>query len=103
MRPDPGRPIQEALIARMSVRDRMLRMHELRERGLRLVWQLSDEANLPNELERGFFILDRLYPEMPARHREQFRAKFSEEFRAGRWNGFQRPSAPDGDRPEAAD
>ena len=61
------------------------------------------QANLPNELERGVFILDRLYPEMPARHREQFRAKFSEEFRAGRWNGFQRPSAPDGDRPEAAD
>ena len=41
----------------MSVWDRMLRMHELRERGLRLVWQLSDEANLPNELERGYFFI----------------------------------------------
>ena len=102
MRPDPGRPIQEALIARMSVWDRMLRMHELRERGLRLVWQLSDEAKLPNELERGYFILDRLYPEMPAPHREQFRAYFAEAFAAGRWHGFQRPAAPD-DQTESAE
>jgi hypothetical protein len=79
----------------MSLWERMLRRHELRERGLRLVWQLSDEANLPNELERGHFILDRPYPEMPAPHREQFRANFAAEFAAGRWHGFRRPGTPD--------
>jgi hypothetical protein len=88
----------------MSTWDRGLRMHELRERGIRLLWQLADEANLPDELERGYFILDRLYPEMPAQHRAQFRATFAAEFRAGRWQGFRRPGAPDEIRqPEASE
>jgi hypothetical protein len=48
-----------------------------------------------NELERAFFILDRLYPEMPAQHREQFRTRLTDDWNAGRWHGFVRPTAPD--------
>ena len=43
------------------------------------------------ELERATFILDRLYPEMPAQHRAQVDAKLRVEWDAGRWHGFRRP------------
>ncbi len=44
-----------------------------------------------SELERAMFILDRLYAEMPAQHREQTRAKLAELAAAGKWHGFKRP------------
>ncbi len=63
----------------------------MRHRGLLLAWQQSDEAAPADELERAFFLLDRVYPEMPARHRDRFRAELEERWRAGTWHGFRRP------------
>jgi hypothetical protein len=63
----------------------------LRERGLLLAWQQSDEAGLTDELERAFFLLDRVYPEMPAAHREGTRAQLRARWDAGTWHGFRRP------------
>jgi len=91
MRPDPGRETQEALIARMSPARRSETMLGLREKGLLLVWQQADAAGPMSELERAMFIIDRLYPEMPPQHREQFRTKLSALAAAGTWHGFRRP------------
>lgn len=97
MRPDPGRDIQEAMIATMPLARRVAIARRLRETGHLLVWQQSDAAAARqpmNELERAFFILDRLYPEMPAPHREQIRARLTADWNAGLWHGFDRPAWP---------
>jgi hypothetical protein len=91
MRPDPGRATQEALIAQMSRARRSAVALELREKGLLLVWQQSDAAGPMSELDRAMFIIDRLYPEMPPQHREQFQAKLAALASAGTWHGFKRP------------
>lgn len=95
MRPDPGRDIQERLIADMSLDRRVAVGERLRRTGHLLVWQQADAAAARepmNELERAFFILDRLYPDMPPQHREQFHASFTAAWQAGTWHGFARPS-----------
>lgn len=105
VRTDPGRAIQEALIANASMEQRVTITDRLRREGLLLAWQQSDEARPANELERAFFLLDRIYPEMPAPHRARFRAQLEERWRAGTWHGFQRPgpldspATPTPDRP----
>ena len=91
MRPDPGRATQEALIARMSRAQRSEVTLQLREKGHLLVWQQADAAGPMSELERAMFNLDRLYPEMPAEHRQQTRAKLAALAAAGKWHGFKRP------------
>jgi hypothetical protein len=91
VRPDPGREIQETLIANLPLAGRAGAMSMLRRKGLELVWRQSDEAGPMDELQRAFFLLDRLHPEMPALHRTQFRAQLEAEWRAGRWHGFRRP------------
>jgi hypothetical protein len=87
--------IQESLIAETSIDRRAAIADALRREGLLLAWQQSDEANLGNELERAFFLIDRVYPEMPAQHREQFRRQFEELWKAGVWQGFKRPEPLD--------
>lgn len=91
MRIDPGRDIQEALIAVAPLEQRVAITTRLRREGLLLAWQQSDEAGLANELERAYFLLDRVYPEMPAPHRESTRAQLRARWEAGTWRGFRRP------------
>ena len=91
MRPDPGREIQETLIAALPLAERVSVTSRLRRKGLELVWRQSDDAGPMTELERAYFLIDRLYPEMPAPHRAQFRAQLEANWRAGRWQGFRRP------------
>lgn len=81
----------DARIAQMTPEGRVLAGVRLRERGLLLAWQQSDEAGLPNELERAFFLLDRVYPDMPPAHRASTRAQLEARWRAGTWHGFRRP------------
>lgn len=95
MRPDPGRDIQERMIAAMPLARRVAIAERLRKVGHLMVWQQADAlaARQPmSELERAFFILDRLYSQMPAQHRAQFRAKLTADWEAGRWHGFERPA-----------
>ena len=75
----------------MTPETRVLGGARLRERGILLAWQQSDEAGLADELERAFFLLDRLYPEMPPVHRESTRAQLRARWDAGPWHGFRRP------------
>jgi hypothetical protein len=91
MRTDPGRGIQESLIATASLERRVAVGAALRRRGLLLAWQQSDEAGLPDELRRGFFLLDRVYPGMPPQHRARFHAQLEARWQAGTWHGFRRP------------
>jgi hypothetical protein len=91
MRPDPGRDLQEALIAKMPLRQRLEIMEQLRATGLAILWQQSDAAPPMTELDRAMFILDRLYPDMRPQLRAQVDAKLRAEWEAGRWLGFRRP------------
>ena len=91
MRPDPGRALMDQVIAATPPEVRVERAADLRHTGLLLAWQQSDAAGLADELERAYFLLDRLYPEMPPEHREQFRAQLKARYEAGTWQGFQRP------------
>ena len=91
MRPDPGRAIQERLLAAMTPDERWAVVRRLRERGLALVWQQADAAGPMTEVDRAMFILDRLYPEMPRQHREQIQVDLAAADAAGR-SGFPRPT-----------
>ncbi len=51
----------------------------------------ADVAGPMSNLERAMSILDRLYPEMPAEHRQQTREKLAALAAAGKWYGFKRP------------
>lgn len=81
----------DARIASVTPQARVLAGMRLRDRGLLLAWQQSDEAGLGDELERAYFLLDRVYPEMPAAHRESTRAQLRARWEAGTWHGFRRP------------
>lgn len=91
MRSDPGRARMDARMAALTPDARVRAALRMRQRGLLLAWQQSDLAGCPNELERGYFLLDRVYPEMPAAHREQARAQLRARWEAGTWHGFRRP------------
>lgn len=95
MRPDPGRVTQEKLIAAMPPSRRSAIAARLREQGLQLVWQQAEAAGPMTELDRAMFILERLYPEMPAPHREQVRGQLADRWEAGTWRGFKRPDPLD--------
>jgi len=82
----------DARIAAMSPTARTLAAARLRHTGMLLVWQRSDEAGPMTEFQRAMFLIDRLYPEMPTQHREQFRQQLEARWHAGTWNGFRRPS-----------
>ena len=91
MRPDPGRAAQEALIAEASVARRIEIAIELRERGLRLVWQQADAAGLNDPVEQADFVLRRLYPEMPEAWMREVVARLAARHDAGKWAGSKRP------------
>ncbi len=84
----------DARIAQTSPQARAIAGVLLRERGILLAWQQSDEAGLSDELERAYFLLDRVYPEMLAAHRESTRAQLRARWEAGTWHGFRRPEPP---------
>jgi len=98
VRPDPGRDIQEAMIAAMTLERRTAVMTQLRHKGMLLVWQQSDEHGPMTEPERAMFLIDRLYPEMPHQHRAQFQQRFTALWEAGTWHGFRRPPPFEADR-----
>jgi hypothetical protein len=91
MRPDPGRDTQEALIAGMSQTQRSVIALELRDRGLKLVWQQADAAGIFDPVEQASFILRRLYPEMSEEWFRDVVAKLADMHANGKWAGFQRP------------
>jgi hypothetical protein len=58
----------ERIHANLSPHARTLLGQELRQRGLLSVWDQVDRAGPMTPVEEGVFILERLYPEMPAAH-----------------------------------
>ena len=91
MRPDPGRAIQESVIAAMSAYDRTAVTAELRANGRWAVWRQVDSAGISDPIVIAEFVLRRLYPEQ----REAWFAEVLGQLRAARaagtWSGFQRP------------
>jgi hypothetical protein len=67
---------------------------ELRARGFQSVWDQVDRAEPMSPVEEGLFIIQRLYPEMPAAHRASLRRQMEAAYQAGTWHGFQRPPRP---------
>ena len=90
MHPDPGRDILEQLHAGLSPDARARLGQELRVRGFATVWDQVDRAPSMGPVDQGLFILDRLYPEMPAEHRQALRRQMEEAYHRGEWHGFQR-------------
>jgi hypothetical protein len=80
------------MISIMPLKRRVAVMSRMRAKGLAVVWQQSDERGPMTEPERAMFLIDRLYPEMPPQHREQFRRRFQALWEVGTWHGFQRPA-----------
>lgn len=91
MRPDPGRELLEELVGKLDPGSRAMIGQELRGRALLLVWEQADRAGPMSEVERAMFILKRLYPEMPAAHRDSLRRQMEADWAAGTWSGFRRP------------
>jgi len=93
MRPDPGRDLMDARL-RAAGPDAWARTAlELRARGFALAWDQLDRAGIGEPVERALFLIDRLYPEMPAAHRAQIEAGLAAARDAGTWHGPVRPPA----------
>jgi hypothetical protein len=99
VRPDPGRPAQEAVIAAMTSIERTARMEQLRANGRWLVWRQVDAAGIVDPIEVAAFVLRRLYPDASAELLDQILEQLGSARAAGTWNGFARPDPenPDGD------
>jgi hypothetical protein len=91
MRPDPGRQMLERIHMSLAPEARARLSQELRDAGLRSVWEQVDRAAPMGPVEEGLFIIERLYPEMPTEHRASLRRQMEASFRAGTWRGFRRP------------
>lgn len=91
MRPDPGRDLQEAVIAGMSAQARGEERVRLAARGKILAWRQVDAMDPATELQRAELLLRRLYPALPERALRQVLAQLADAERAGTWHGFQRP------------
>jgi hypothetical protein len=91
MRPDPGRAMQEAVIARMSIEERQAVRMRLTARGRLLAWQQVDAAGPTTEPERAELLLRRLYPTMPGSALVQIIDQLAEAQARGDWGGFRRP------------
>jgi hypothetical protein len=94
MRPDPGRAIQEAIIARMGMEERQAVRVRLASRGRSMAWRQSDAAGPMTELERAEFLLRRLYPTLPEAALRQVIDQLAEAQARGEWGGFRRPDPP---------
>jgi hypothetical protein len=92
MRTDPGRAMQEAVIARMTVEERQAVRMRLAARARLLAWQQSDTAGPMSPLERAEFLLRRLYPTMHASALRQVIDQLAEAQARGEWSGFRRPA-----------
>lgn len=91
MRTDPGRELQESVIAMMSPGAREAERVRLSTRGRLLAWQQADAMGPMNELERAEFLLRRLHPTLPEAALRQILAQLAEAEAAGTWLGFRRP------------
>lgn len=91
MRPDPGRAIQESVIASMSSYDRTAVTAELRANGRWAVWRQVDAAGISDPVEVAEFVLRRLYPEQPEAWFTEVLGQLRSAQSAGTWTGFQRP------------
>jgi len=91
MRPDPGLAVLEQIHGDLGPDARARIGHELRTRGILLVWDQVDRAEPMSAVNEGAFILERLYPEMPAAHRASIIRQMEADYRAGTWHGFERP------------
>ena len=92
MRPDPGRDLLEARLAAMTRDERALLSTELRVRGFALAWDQLDRAGPMGPVEQALFLIDRLYPEMPAVHRASIARQLEAQHAAGTWHGPERPA-----------
>ena len=93
VRSDPGRDELEGKLMVLTPQERWRISGELREKGFALVWDQLERAGPMGPVEQVMFLIDRLYPEMPAAHRATFQRKFQAEFDAGRWHGPVRRAA----------
>lgn len=93
MRPDPGRALQEAVIASMTAVDRTGTVADLRANGRWAVWRQVDAAGLEDPVEIAEFVLRRLYPN----ERDGWYVDVLDQLRsardAGGWSGFARPES----------
>jgi hypothetical protein len=98
MRPDPGRAIQEQVIAQMTVEERQAVRLRLAARGRLLAWRQADAADLRTELERAEFLLKRLHASLPELALRQILDRLAEAQARGEWGGFRRPKDEGQDR-----
>lgn len=75
----------------MSADQRARLGQALRRRGFRAVWGQVDRAGLMDPVEEGMFLLDRLYPDMPAAHRASLGRQLQTAYDRDEWHGFARP------------
>lgn len=95
MRTDPGRAIQEAIIAGMDQQARGRERLRLTTRARLLAWALADAAGPMSELERAEFLLRRLHPDMPEVSLRQVLDQLAAAEARGEWRGFVRPEPTD--------
>jgi hypothetical protein len=90
MRPDPGQTLLDERIAASSVEERVAWVEARRALGYRLVWQQVDAAGISDPVAQAAFLLQRLYPEMPAVWVDNVITRLREMRAAGRWHGLER-------------
>jgi len=93
MRPDPGRDLQESVIAKMTPMARTRQVVGLRARGRLMVWQQLDDAGLVDPIAQAGFVLRRLYPEMSESWFVDVLGKLQQRRTSRGWAGFERPAA----------
>lgn len=91
MRPDPGRDLQEAIIAKMTPVARTKQVVRLRARGRAMMWQQLERARLEDPVARAGFILRRLCPEMPEAWFIDVLGKLKQRRASRGWHGFEQP------------
>jgi hypothetical protein len=91
MRPDPGRALQESVIASMPSVERTSVVATLRENGRWAIWRQLDAAGLEDPIEVAEFVLRRLYPNESAAWFESVLEQLRAARAAGTWTGFERP------------
>jgi hypothetical protein len=92
MRPDPGRALQEAIIARMDGQARGAERLRLTARAKLLAWRQVDAMSPTSELQRAELLLRRLHPTLAERSLQQILRQLAVAEAAGTWHGFDRPA-----------
>jgi hypothetical protein len=68
------------------------RLHaRLHDDAIRIVWAAADAAAPMTELQRGRFLLRRLYPDLEGERLDSIMRRLEAEWQAGTWTGFRRP------------